>query len=146
MLLPDLEVWQAKLVFSVYRESTYSLPFTPCPHPGKLPLEWLPYLRDLLGSAAGDNSKRWRREEFVSPAPFLLGMVGQWPCSSADGGSSCLLTLFYSWSSHQGLQPLQAKGYNNSHCSKSLAALPSLTGSLKSAHTFVNCPFPQLPL
>lgn len=39
MLLPDLEVWQAKLVFSVYRECTYSVVFTPCPRPGNLPLE-----------------------------------------------------------------------------------------------------------
>ena len=39
MLLPDPEVWQAKLVFSVYGESTCSVPFTPCPRPGNLPLE-----------------------------------------------------------------------------------------------------------
>lgn len=46
----------------------------------------------------------------MPPTPFLPGMVGQWPCSSAGHGSSCLLTLSCSWGSHQGLQPLQAKG------------------------------------
>lgn len=103
----------------------------------------LPYLRDLLGSAVGDIRRRWRREEFIPPAPFLPGMAGQWPYSSADSGSSCLLTLSDNWSSHQGLQPLQAEG---PPLLQILAASPSFVDSLNSAHTFVNSPFPQLPL
>lgn len=42
--------------------------------------------------------------------------------------------------------PLQTQGSNNSHLCWSLGASPSLTGSLKSVHSFGNSPFPQVPL
>lgn len=131
---------------SLFIGNSYPLPTCP-----SLPLPWGP-ASALWVQPMGDISRRKKRKRrgMYPPAPSLLSMVWQWPCSSADGCSSCPVTLCHSRSAPQDLCcPFSAPtgpGRWQPHSCWPLGTSPSLLGSLKVVHTFVNTPPPQMPL
>lgn len=96
-----------------------------------------------MGDTPGEQ--RGRGEVFIPPAPSLLGNVWQRLCSSA---ALCFGRSFSQ--SHgsprrlYGLSFAPPRPGNHSHYYRSLGTLPSFTGSLKSAHSFVGIRYPLM--